>query len=86
MARVGLGGTVLEALPGKIRVVGIDRWDNDDWLVGDYDSPEEALEAAIKEQKENDFCNHEKCIGTHYFYDDKGSFLGGLYSGNYRND
>ena len=84
MARTGLGGTVLEAPPGKFRVIGIDKWDNSDWLVGDFDSLDAAKEGALKAQKENAYAGSDKeHIGTHYIYNDRGNFLGGVYDGEF---
>jgi hypothetical protein len=38
----------LKAPKGKFRVVGVDTFDGTDWVDGDYDTKEDAFEAAKK--------------------------------------
>jgi len=38
--------TELQAPIGKFRVVGVDTFDGGDWVQGDFDTPEEALDVA----------------------------------------
>ena len=59
--------TELQAPKGKFRVVGVDTFDGDDWVQGDFDTKEKALDVA-----------NEKggtMIKMHV-YDDQGRHLG----------
>lgn len=38
--------TELKAPEGKFRVVGVDTFDGDDWVVGDYDTKDKAIDVA----------------------------------------
>lgn len=57
---------VLQAPEEKFRVVGFDSFDGEDWLVGDYDSMEEALK--IAKQKGG-------VMTLMHVYDDQGKHL-----------
>jgi hypothetical protein len=57
----------LAAPSGKFRVVGVDTFDHDDWVQGDYDTKEAALAAAK--------ANGGVMLKMHV-YDDKGRHLG----------
>ena len=59
--------TELKAPAGKFRVVGVDTFDGDDWVQGDFDTQEEALNVA-----------NEKggTMTKMHVYDDKGRHLG----------
>ena len=63
--------TQLQAPRGKTRVVGVDLFDHEDYLVGDYDTQEEAFTKADG--------HNEKRPGSmddvYYVYDDLGHFL-----------
>lgn len=43
-----MSDTKLKAPKGKYRVVGVDTFANEDWLVGDYNSSKEAKDIADK--------------------------------------
>lgn len=60
--------TQLKAPEGKFRVVGVDTFSHDDWVQGDFDTKEKALECARYKS------------GTMlkmYVYDDKGKYIDG---------
>jgi hypothetical protein len=58
-----------KAPAGKFRLVGVDTFDGDDWLQGDYDTLEEAMQVAT-----------EKTAGEqmlfYHVYDDHGKHVG----------
>jgi hypothetical protein len=56
----------LKAPEGKFRCVGVDTFDGEDWVYGDYDTEEEAINMA-KEKGDN-------MLKTHV-YDDKGKHI-----------
>lgn len=71
---------------GKYRVLGSDPWPfpPEDWIVGDYDTDEEALEVARTknlEAADGEILEpgHEKRgkILRYYAYDDTGAYIGG---------
>ena len=63
---------------GKYKVLGIDKFDGDDWLHGTYDTAEEALKEAREKTKEAMSSASDKSIATvFYAYDPKGNYLGG---------
>ncbi len=63
---------------GKYKVLGIDKWDGEDWLHGEYDSAEEALKEARKRTKECMSSASDRSIATvFYAYDPQGHYLGG---------
>ena len=57
-----------KATKGKFRVIGVDTFDHDDWIKGDYDTFEEARAVADK-------YDNEEMIKM-YIYDDMGKCLG----------
>ncbi len=59
--------TELRAPEGKFRVVGVDTFDGDDWLQGDFNTEEEALAVANKEGG---------TMTKMHVYDDQGRHLG----------
>lgn len=63
---------------GKFRVLGIDKFDGDDWVHGEYDSAKEALDEARKMTNEAMAMATDSSIATVYYaYDPKGKYLGG---------
>ena len=74
-------GVFLKAPPGKFRIVGIDKFHppgEDDWIVGDYDTLEEALSLACqKTQDASKFATDSSIAEVYYVYDDKGVYKGG---------
>lgn len=56
----------LKAPKGKFRVVGVDTFSNEDWLVGDFDSLSMAMEVADKKGG---------TMTKMHVYDDKGNHL-----------
>jgi hypothetical protein len=66
------------ASPGKFRVLGIDTFDNEHWVEGEYDSEEQALETARAKTKEAAPSASDASIATVYYaYNDQGKYLGG---------
>lgn len=62
----------------KCKVVGIDKFDGEDWLHGEYNTEKEALEEAIKQTKEAMKESSSGDIATVYYaYGTKGNYLGG---------
>jgi len=59
----------LKAPKGKFRVVGVDTFDGTDWVEGDFDTKEEALELAK--------LKGGTMLKTHV-YDDKGNHINGF--------
>ena len=63
---------------GKYRVIGIDRFDGEDWLQNEYNTPQEALEEARRLTREAMPSATSETIATVYYaYDPEGNFLGG---------
>lgn len=60
--------TVLQANPGKFRVVGVDTFSNEDWIYAEYDTLPEAVECAD--------AHGAQMLKTHV-YNDKGRHLHG---------
>ncbi len=56
-----------KAPKGKFRVIGVDTFDGVDWIEGDFDTKEQALECAHKKGGE--------MLVTHV-YDDNGNHVG----------
>lgn len=71
----------LRARKGKYRVVGIDRFEppgEGHWVVGDYDSLEEALAVARDLTLEAAALSDSPSMSTvYYVYDDEGRYCGG---------
>ncbi len=63
---------------GQYTVMGIDKFDNSDWIQGNYGSAEEALREARKLTKEAMKLASDSSIATVYYaYDSNGKYLGG---------
>lgn len=72
----------LKAPKGKFRIVGIDKFemprDDAHWVVGDYDSKDEALQRARgMSQNESKHSTDPSIATVYYVYDENGSYLGG---------
>lgn len=65
--------TELKAPMGKTRVVGVDLFDHEDYLVGDYDSPGEAFKVADNNNSERSGSMDD----IYYVYNDKGEYIRG---------
>lgn len=65
--------TELKAPTGKTRVVGVDLFDHDDYLVGDYDSRDEAFRVA----DEHNTRRSGSMDNIYYVYDDEGHYIRG---------
>jgi hypothetical protein len=65
--------TELKAPAGKIRVVGVDLFDHDDYLVGDFDSRDTAFEKADTHNKGRSGSMDD----VYYVYDDQGHYIRG---------
>ncbi len=67
-----------ESQQGKYKVLGIDKFDGEDWVHGEYDSADEALTVARKMTKEAmPLATHGSIATVYYAYDPKGRYLGG---------
>ena len=63
---------------GKYKVIGVDRFDNEDWLHAEYDTPEGAVKEARKKTKEAMSSASDESIATiFYAYDPAGNYIGG---------
>lgn len=81
----------IKAPPGEFRVVGIDKYDGSDWVQGDFDSMEEALQTArskTSEARKNMLELNDEVDGSprspcyniatvYYAYNSQGNYLGG---------
>lgn len=65
--------TELKAPTGKTRVVGVDLFDHDDYLVGDYDSQDEAFKVADDHNTERSGSMDD----VYYVYNDQGHYIRG---------
>lgn len=65
--------TELKAPSGKTRVVGVDLFDHGDYLVGDYDSRDEAFEVADSHNRRRKGSMDD----VYYVYDDAGRYIRG---------
>lgn len=65
--------TELKAPIGKTRVVGVDLFDHEDYLVGDYDSRDEAFGVADGQNTKR----RGSMDDVYYVYDDKGRYIRG---------
>jgi hypothetical protein len=63
--------TELKAPTGKFRVVGVDLFDHGDYLVGDYDTTEEAFRIADDHNK----ARKGSMDDVYYVYNDQRKFL-----------
>lgn len=61
----------LKAKSGKTRVVGVDVFSHEDYVVGDYDTPQEALDTA---EQRNQMRAGAMC-DIYYVYTDSGQYL-----------
>lgn len=63
---------------GKCKVIGVDKFEGEDWVEGEYDTPEEALRVAQeKTNEEKPLASHHSVATVFYAYDSKGHYLGG---------
>lgn len=58
---------------GKTRIIGVDLFAHEDWLVGDYDKREDAFEIADKKNS----ARKSSMDSVYYVYDDDGKYLRG---------
>ncbi len=76
--RISPCGTVLNAPSGKYKVVGVDKFSNEDWEHGIYENENEAVKEAVKMTKAESKLSSDTSIETVYYaYDDQGNYLGG---------
>jgi hypothetical protein len=59
---------------GKYRVIGVDMFSNEDYLVGDYKNIIEAMGVLV--QKNQDAQKQGTLPDRYYAYDDKGRYIG----------
>ena len=69
--------TELKAPEGKTRVVGVDLFDHEDYLVGDYDDQNEAFRVV----DERNMKRTGSMDDIYYAYDDKGEYVRGNEAG-----
>jgi hypothetical protein len=63
---------------GKYRVVGLDKFSNEDWVQGEYPTAQEALDVAREHTRECRRDSTDYSIATVFFaYDPEGKYLGG---------
>lgn len=63
---------------GKFRVIGLDKYDSEDWLEGEFDSAEEAIEVAERRTNESKANCTSADVATVFFaYNPNGEYLGG---------
>jgi len=63
---------------GKFKVIGIDKFDRHDWIHGEYDTAEKALEEARRKTKKSmESANNSSIATVYYAYDPQGRYLGG---------
>lgn len=65
--------TELKAPAGKIRVVGVDLFDHENYLVGDYDNSDEAFRVADEHNSERS----DSMDDVYYAYDEIGNYVRG---------
>jgi len=65
--------TELKAPKGKIRAVGVDLFDHSDYLVGDYDSRDEAFRVADEHNAQRSGMMDD----VYYVYNDEGCYIRG---------
>lgn len=65
--------TELKAPLSKTRVVGVDLFDHEDYLVGDFDSQDEAFQKADDHNK----ARSGSMDDVYYVYDDQGNYIRG---------
>lgn len=65
--------TQLKAPPGKTRVIGVDLFAHEDYLVDDYDNQQEAFDVADKHNKDRS----GSMDNVYYVYDDAGRYIRG---------
>ena len=63
---------------GLYKVIGIDKFSNEDWVHGEYKTPKEALEAArdLTEQ-DRKYASDASIATVYYAYTPDGKYLGG---------
>lgn len=63
---------------GKYRVLGVDRFDNEDWLSGEFGSAEEAIKfAREKTDGAKSFASDSSIATIYYAYTPDGCYIGG---------
>lgn len=71
-------GLILSAPAEKYKVVGIDRFSDEDWEEGVYSDKNKAIKKARSLTKKASKDSDNDSIATvYYVYDDKGNYLGG---------
>lgn len=65
--------TEQKAPKGKWRVIGVDLFDHDDYLVGDFDGQQEAFKIADEHNKKRS----GSMADVYYVYDDNGLYVRG---------
>ncbi|MFH0873267.1 MAG: hypothetical protein V1846_00250 [Candidatus Komeilibacteria bacterium] len=58
---------------GKTRVIGVDLFEGGDYLVGDYDNPQDAFDVADDHNKKRTGPMND----VYYVYDEKGNYIHG---------
>ncbi len=63
---------------GKYRVIGVDKFDNEDWVEGTYNTAKEAIKVARKKSLEGLSSASDHSIATVYYaYGSNGEYIGG---------
>ena len=63
---------------GKYRVLGVDKYDGEHWLHGEYETAEQAVAEARRLTKDDmDLVSHAAIATIWYAYDPEGKYIGG---------
>ena len=63
---------------GKFKILGIDKFDGEDWIQGEYETAEKALKIARRMTREAMSSASGPSVATVYYaYDPSGKYLGG---------
>ena len=73
--------TELKAPTGKTRVVGVDLFDHNDYIVGDYDTPDEAIRVV---DENNSRARRGSMDDIYYAFNDQGDNVRANETGSHR--
>ena len=71
-------GNMRKSDSGKYTVIGVDKFDDSDWIEGAYDTAEEALRKARNETADSvDYADDQSIATVYYAYNPEGKYIGG---------